>query len=52
MGHQHVLAPEERTMERATPVIRQLLVRAAQRLRSDGFYCRRLCLDIKWVTSA
>jgi DNA polymerase IV len=49
MGHQHVLAPEERTMERATPVIRQLLVRAAQRLRSDGFYCRRLCLDIKWV---
>ncbi len=49
MGHQHVLAPEERTMEKATPIIRQLLVRAAQRLRSDGFYCRRLCLDIKWV---
>jgi DNA polymerase-4 len=49
MSHQHVLAPEERTMEKATPVIRQLLVRAAQRLRSDGFYCRRLCLDIKWV---
>jgi DNA polymerase-4 len=49
MGHQHVLSPDERTMEKATPVIRQLLTRAAQRLRSDGFYCRRLCLDIKWV---
>lgn len=49
MGHQHVLAPDERTIEKATPVIRQLLVRAAQRLRTDGFYCRRLCLDIKWV---
>ena len=49
MGHQHVLSPDERTMEKATPVIRQLLTRAAQRLRSDGFYCRRLCLEIKWV---
>jgi DNA polymerase IV len=49
MGHQHVLAPTERTMDKATPVIRQLLTRAAQRLRSDGFYGRRLCLEIKWV---
>jgi hypothetical protein len=36
-------------MEKATPAIRQLLMRVAQRLRADGFYCRRLCLDIKWV---
>ena len=49
MGHQHVLAPDERTLEKATPVIRQLLTRVAQRLRTDGFYCRRLCLEIKWV---
>jgi DNA polymerase-4 len=49
MGHQHVLAPDERTMDKATPVIRQLLMRVAQRLRTDGFYCRRLTLEIKWV---
>jgi len=49
MGHQHVLSPEERTMEKATPVIRQLLIRVAQRLRDDDFYCRRLRLDIKWA---
>lgn len=49
LGHQHVLPPEERRLDRATPVIRQLLVRAAQRLRDEGFYCQRLILDIKWV---
>jgi DNA polymerase-4 len=49
MGHQHVLSPDERTLEKATPVIRQLLIRVAQRLRTDGFYCRRLSLDIKWA---
>ena len=49
MGHQHVLAPEERTLQKATPVIRQLLTRVAQRLRTEGFYCKRLGLDIKWT---
>lgn len=49
LGHQHVLPPEERRLDLATPVIRQLLIRAAQRLRDDGFYCQRLMLDIKWV---
>lgn len=49
IGHQHVLAPDERTKIKSMPVIRQLLVRAAQRLRTDGFYCRRLYLEIKWV---
>jgi DNA polymerase-4 len=49
ISHQHVLSPEERTIERATPIIRQLLVRLAQRLRTDGFYCRRLSVDIKWI---
>jgi DNA polymerase-4 len=49
MGYQHVLAPDERTLEKATPIIRQLLTRVAQRLRTEGYYCRRLRLDIKWV---
>jgi DNA polymerase-4 len=48
LGHQHVLAPELRTLAGATPVIRQLLVRAAQRLREENYYCSRLLLDIKW----
>jgi DNA polymerase IV len=49
IGHQHVLAPDERSKSRAAPVIRQLLVRAAQRLHTDSFYCRRLYLEIRWV---
>jgi DNA polymerase-4 len=49
MSHQHVLAPEDRSIEGATPILRQLLVRVAQRLRDDGFYCRRLIVDVKWL---
>ena len=48
MSHQHVLAPAERSIKAATPTIRQLLIRAAQRLRREDFYCKRLSLDIKW----
>lgn len=48
LSHQHVLAPEQRSIETSTPVIRQLLLRAAQRLRDDGFYARRLIVQIKW----
>ena len=29
--------------------MRQLLVRAAQRLRDDGFFCRRLTVEVKWL---
>ena len=29
--------------------MRQLLVRAAQRLRDDGFFCRRLAVEVKWL---
>ena len=47
ISHQHVLAPEDRSIEGAAPVVRQLLVRAAQRLRDDGFYCRRLTVEVK-----
>jgi DNA polymerase-4 len=49
ISHQHVLAPEERSLHRAAPIVRQLLVRAAQRLREDGFYCRRLTVEVKWL---
>lgn len=49
LGHQHVLPPDLRTIEKATPVIRQLLSRAALRLREGHFYCKRLILDIKWM---
>jgi DNA polymerase-4 len=49
ISHQHVLAPEERSVQRAAPVVRQLLVRAAQRLRDDGFFCRRLAVEVKWL---
>nr|WP_292529978.1 DUF4113 domain-containing protein [Methylocystis sp.] len=48
-GHQHVLAPEQRTIRAATPVVRELLARAAERLRQENFYCRRLIADIKWA---
>jgi len=47
ISHQHVLAPEDRSIEGAAPLVRQLLVRAAQRLRDDGFYCRRLVVEVK-----
>jgi DNA polymerase IV len=47
ISHQHVLAPEDRSIEGAAPIVRQLVVRAAQRLRDDGFYCRRLVVEVK-----
>jgi len=49
ISHQHVLAPEDRSIDGAAPILRRLLVRAAQRLRDDGFYCRRLIVDVKWL---
>ena len=49
ISHQHVLAPNDRTKQKSATVVRQLLVRAAQRLRDDGFFCRRLAVDVKWL---
>lgn len=49
MGHQHVLAPDTRTMAKAVMIVRQLLAKAATRLRNEDFYARRLILDIKWT---
>lgn len=48
IGRQHVLSPGQRTLVAAEPVVRQLLARAATRLRHEGFYARRLILDLKW----
>ena len=49
ISHQHVLAPEDRTKQKSAAVVRGLLVRAAHRLRDDGFFCRRLAVEVKWV---
>jgi DNA polymerase-4 len=49
ISHQHVLAPNDRTKQKSAAVVRQLLVRAAQRLRDDGFFCRRLAMEVKWL---
>ena len=49
ISHQHVLAPNDRTKQKSATVVRQLLVRAAQRLRDDGFFCRRLAVEVKWL---
>ena len=49
ISHQHVLAPDDRTKQKSAAVMRQLLVRAAQRLRDDGFFCRRLTMEVKWL---
>ena len=52
ISHQHVLAPKDRTKQKSGAVVRQLLVRAAQRLRDDGFFCRRLAVEVKWLGRA
>jgi DNA polymerase-4 len=49
ISHQHVLAPDDRTKQKSAAIVRQLLVRAAQRLRDDGFFCRRLAVEVKWL---
>jgi DNA polymerase-4 len=48
-GHQHVLEPEFRTGDGAWMVAKKLLVKAAARLRRDGYYARRLSLRIHFV---
>ncbi len=47
MSHQHVLAPEQRSIEAATSVVRELCIRVAQRLRNESFFCWRLDHEIK-----
>jgi len=47
IGHQHVLAPEERSWPQAWGIVRQLLIRAAERLRREGLFCQLVGLEIK-----
>ena len=58
IGHGRVLPPGERSAQAARPMARQLVVKAARRLRREGFFARRLtlsadCLDApSWTASA
>ena len=58
IGHGRVLPPGERSVQLARPMARQLVVKAARRLRREGFLARRLslsaeCLDAPaWTASA
>ena len=57
IGHGRVLPPGERNAQSARPMARQLVVKAARRLRREGFLARRLtlsaeCLDApSWTAS-
>ena len=57
IGHGRVLPPGERNAQSARPMARQLVVKAARRLRREGFFARRLtlsadCLDApSWTAS-
>jgi DNA polymerase-4 len=49
LGHQHVLEPEMRTSGGAWAVTKRLLVKAAVRLRKEGYYARRLALQMRFM---
>jgi len=49
MGHQHVLEPALRHAEGAWAVGKKLLVKAAVRLRKEGFFTKRLFAQIKFL---
>ena len=49
LGHEHVLAPEQRYTDTAKTVLQELLVKAALRLRQENLYCRRLVVNVKWT---
>lgn len=55
LGHQHVLEPYLRNPTGAFHVLHHLTIKAAERLRSINYYCKRMSLNIKMdymVTSA
>lgn len=47
IGHQHVLAPELRPSESARAVAIRLLMKAAARMRAEGYWCTKLTLNIE-----
>lgn len=46
-GHGRVLSPEERTLPKARDMARLLLVKAARRLRREGYLARRLLVYLE-----
>ena len=46
IGHGRVLPPEQRSAEAARGLARQLVVKAARRLRREGFLAQRLTLSV------
>ena len=49
MGHQHVLEPELRTYSGGLNITRKLLMKAAERMRNNGYFARQLWLQVKLV---
>jgi DNA polymerase IV len=49
IGHQHVLAPELRTMEQGRSVAQRLLLKAAARLRHEKYAARKLTLGLSFM---
>jgi DNA polymerase-4 len=49
LGHQHVLEPEFRTREGAWVIAKKLLIKAAARLRKEGYYTKRLSLFVHFL---
>ncbi len=52
IGHQHVLAPELRTMEQGRAVAQRLLLKAAARLRHERYAARKLTLGLSFMGGA
>ncbi len=52
IGHQHVLAPELRTMEQGRAVAQRLLLKAAARLRHENYAARKLSLGLSFMGEA
>jgi len=48
VGHSHVLAPENRTQERAHAILHYLLHKACRRLRAMDYYTERLTVSVKF----
>lgn len=49
LGHQHVLEPAARNAADATRILRELLVKAALRLRKNGYYAQRLSVEVTFL---
>ncbi|MBI4925015.1 MAG: DNA polymerase [Bdellovibrio sp.] len=49
LGHQHVLEPKLRDRKSAYQVTQKLLIRAARRLRREGFYTKKISLHVRFA---